>query len=139
MKGKVSDEGDRRARAAGAQLRDRLLAQERWLTSEEIPSLAGVDRETYASDLPSRRQLISVRHEGRYLYPAVQFDSRGVPFPRLPELLNFFPKQGWSGIFWLFQPTTRLNGERPADVLATDMEAVIAAARTDFLGDPDGW
>lgn len=84
MNGKASDEGGMHARAAGAQLRDWLLAQKCWLTSEEIPSLAGVDREAYASDLPSHRQLIGVRHEGRYLYPAVQFDSSGFPVPRLP-------------------------------------------------------
>ena len=98
-----------------------------------------VDREAYARDLQSRGQLLGVRHHERTVYPAVQFDSRGVPFPRLPQLLYFLPKQGWNGIFWLFQRTTQLDEKRPADVLAKDMDAVIEEAWADFWGDPDEW
>jgi hypothetical protein len=65
----------------------------------------------------------------------------GRPVPRLQELLAVLPNSGsgWASMFWLFQPTGRLNVRRPADVFAMDPEAVIAAARADFKDDPDGW
>lgn len=119
------------AQAAGVLLRERLIAHENWLTAEQVAS--------HIKNLCDRKMLFKVRYKNQDLFPAAQFDSQGMPFPRLRELLAVLPKEGWSGVFWLFQPTGHLGGQRPIDVLPRDIEAVVEAARSDFEGNPESW
>jgi len=131
------------ARANGILLRSRLLAHERWLTSEQVAALmhTDADPEGYTRDLRSRGLLMGAEYRKQYWHPAFQFDAAGMLLPRLQELTALLPKSGncWSAMFWMFQLTTDLDCRRPADVLEVDMAAVIAVARRDFVGDPDGW
>lgn len=127
--------------------RDELLAQECWLTGPQVAERSGgrnveSNPYEYASRLRRERRLFGARFRGSYRYPAFQFDpDTGEPHAGLAELLALLPpsNDGWTAAFWLFQPTGRLQGARPADVIAQDAGAVIDAARRDFQGDDADW
>lgn len=140
---------DRRAR--GGELarnrRNDLLAQERWVSSQEAAEQArGRTVESnpyeYASRLRRELRLFGARFGGRYLYPAFQFlPDTGEPHPALRDLIPLLPdsNDGWTAAFWLFEPSGRLQGARPADVFLEDPASVIAAAQRDFQGDDESW
>ena len=124
-------------------LRDRLLLNEKWYSSEQVAQLArgalvDSNKNQFAQSLRAAGRLLGVRFKGKRLHPAFQFVERvGEPHPAMKELLAVLPTDdiGWDTAFWFFQPTGRLGGERPADVLQRDPGAVVAAARKDFEGD----
>jgi hypothetical protein len=121
--------------------RDDLLKNERWYSSAEIPGLSHSNEPNpsqYVNQMRLAKKFLAVRWRGEYLYPAFQFGRDGTVLPAIPELLKILPTTdaNWSAMFWIFQPTGRLNGLRPADVLPDNPAAVVAAAALDFLGDP---
>jgi hypothetical protein len=126
--------------------RDWLIAHERWLSSEDIAkgargTLVESNKDQYAYQLRQSGQVLGVRHQRKRLHPACQFrevDGRLEPLPIMRSLLAVLPADdsGWDQALWLFQPTGRLDGARPADVLATRPEDVLDAAKKDFHGDP---
>lgn len=128
------------------QRRDHLVASEKWLSSEQIAlqargAVVESNKDQYAYQLRQTGQILGVRHARKRLHPACQFhevNGRLEPLPVMKRLLERLPKDdtGWDQAFWLFQPTGRLDGQRPADVLATRPDDVIAAAEKDFHGDP---
>ena len=69
------------ARANDILLRSRVLAQERWLTSEEVSALMHTevdpDPMAYTRDLRSRGLLMGAEYRKRCWYPAFQFDAAG--------------------------------------------------------------
>jgi hypothetical protein len=127
--------------------RNDLLAQERWISSQEAAEQArGRVVESnpyeYASRLRREQRLFGARFGGRYLYPAFQFlPDTGEPHPALRDLIPLLPdsNDGWTAAFWWFEPSGRLQGARPADVFLQDPAVVIAAAQRDFQGDDESW
>lgn len=127
------------------QRRDDLIAHEKWLSSEQIAQQARgavveSNKDQYAYQLRRSGQVLGVRHARKRLHPACQFEEvngRLQPLPVMKRLLERLPKDdtGWDQAFWLFQPTGRLDGQRPADVLATRPDDVLTAAEKDFHGD----
>lgn len=125
--------------------RDWLIAHERWLSSEDIAkgargTLVESNKDQYAYQLRQSGQVLGVRHQRKRLHPECQFrevDGRLEPLPIMKSLLEVLPDDGsgWDQALWLFQPTGRLDGARPADVLATRPEDVLDAAKKDFHGD----
>ena len=100
-----------------------------------------VDPEAYTRALRSCGLLMGAEYRKQYWHPAFQFDGAGTLLPRLQEQTALLPKSGncWAAMFWMFQLTTDLDCMRPADVLAADAEAVLAAARRVFTADSGGW
>ena len=95
-----------------------------------------------ASRLRREKQLFGVRLGGQYLHPAFQFLSEsGEPHPKLNALLAKLPDEdhGWAAALWLFAPTRKLDGARPADLFQANPDAVIDAARRDFEGNDSDW
>ena len=139
------DESDAAAFQRTVARRDWLIAHERWLTSEDIAlgARGGVvesNKDQYAYQLRQSGQVLGVRHQRKRLHPACQFrevEGRLEPLPIMKSLLEVLPADasGWDQALWLFQPTGRLDGARPADVLATRPEDVLDAAKKDFHGD----
>jgi len=130
----------------GRRLRDQLLADEDCYTSEQVSSLiSGMstsDSDDMVDTLRRERRLLAVSHRGQHLYPAFQFDrASGQPLPGLTSLLAVLPAapSNWSAVFWLFQPTGRLNRDRPADRFQTTPDEFVLAAQKDFVGDPNDW
>lgn len=141
----VVSNGDVEAFQRTVARRDWLIAHERWLTSEDIAkrargTLVESNKDQYAYQLRQSGQVLGVRHQRKRLHPACQFrevDGRLEPLPIMKSLLALLPADdsGWDQALWLFQPTGRLDGARPADVLATRPEDVLDAAKKDFHGD----
>jgi len=122
--------------------RDHLLANEAWYTSAHVLDyLCGTPgarpTESDLAQLRTERHLIGAQFRGEYLYPAFQFQSRGKLHPAIVELLALLPvtDANWNVMFWLYQPTGKLGGQSPAGAFASDAQAVVAAARADFLRD----
>lgn len=136
-----------KADAAARMRRDELLEQECWLSGPQVAGRTGGGNVEgnpyeYASRLRRERQLFGARFRGSYRYPAFQFVPETCePHAGLAELIALLPQShdGWTAAFWFFQPTGRLGGARPADVLAQDPGVVIDAARRDFQGDDSQW
>lgn len=136
------------AASAARERRDELLKSETWLSSTEVAKHArgGAVLESnphqHASRLRREKRLFGVRLGGQYLHPAFQFTpATGEPHPALPELLAKLPDEdhGWAAALWLFAPTGKLGGARPADVFQERPAEVIDAARRDFEGDNADW
>jgi hypothetical protein len=80
--------------------------------------------------------------ERGYRHPPCQFD-RGALLPVIEPLLKLLPPgngSGWSQADWLYSPHALLDTRRPADVLATDPDRVLAAAQREYGEDAHaGW
>ncbi len=141
----------RRAR----EVRDALLAEEVWLTSEQIAerstdAFAERSPEEYTKRLRSERRLLGVRFRSQYLHPASQFLPGGELHPAMADVLKYLPHSdaNWTAAFWWFQPTgflfehgtsSEIPARRPADVFLVDPHRVVAAAEHDFVRGDDGW
>jgi hypothetical protein len=133
---------------AGLQRKARLLRSEEWLDAAAVHmAVTGVRGETTnmsrtASRLRSERKIFAVRDNGSYLHPAVQFDMQnGRVRPVVRKLLALLPpaEDGWGNVFWLYQPRRSLDGKRPADLLATEPDLVLKAAKEAFGAPDDVW
>ena len=124
-------------REAAREKREALLKSERWLGSAEVAGQASGQildgkPDQYAGRLRREKQLFGVRVGGPYLHPAFQFlPESGELHPKLNALLAKLPHEdhGWAAALWLFAPTRKLDGARPADIFQANPDAVIDAAR----------
>jgi hypothetical protein len=127
--------------------RDELLKSERWLSSAEVAQqargqLLESNPHQHASRLRRERRLFGARLGGQYLHPEFQFiPATGEPHPAMADLMARLPGEdnGWAAALWLFAPTLKLGGERPADVFQARPADVVDAARRDFEGDDADW
>ena len=76
-------------------------------------------------------KIFGVERQGRVLYPAFQFDGDGRPKPVVAEVLQALGKRGpWQIASWFATPNGWLSDDRrPVDVMDTDPDAVVNAAR----------
>lgn len=129
------------------QVREKLLREERWLTSTEVQQRLGAtpDAANRVNQLRTAGELLGVWDGHHFLYPQFQFDSDstgGQLIGAMKELLEILPKDesGWRQAFWLFQPHAGLEGHsRPADAFRQDSPAVIRAARGTFAPGDQHW
>jgi hypothetical protein len=136
-----------KASEVGLVRQKRLLRCERWLTTAEVDNeldrQRGRDHATgTTAKLRKSRSIIGVRTSRGYIYPGAQFDPmNGQVLSVVPELLALLPSEedGWGNIFWIFQPRRSLQGQRPADMLATKPAAVLQAARDAFSAPDHVW
>jgi hypothetical protein len=130
-----------------ARRRMSLMADD-WYTSSEVGDLLGSAAESnpnqYAASLRKTRKLLGVWvvSENGYRHPPCQFSGRGV-LPQMADLLKLLPGpsgSGWEQAEWLYSPHALLNGRKPAEVLSTDPDRVVSAARREYGEDKDaGW
>jgi|GEM_PF-3433848 len=124
-------------------LRDQLLRDETWYSSEQVATRARgelVDSNSYqyANAARAAGRLLGVRFRNKMKHPAFQFvPATGEPHAMMKKILARLPPDdsGWVAAFWFFQPNGRLGTKRPADLLHEDPGAVLAAAEKDFGGD----
>lgn len=132
---------------AGRQRRERLLQKEEWYSSEQVHAIVrGGSKATNvsqtAAELRRKRRLLGVSVAGQYKHPAVQFDAdEGRVLPVMQKLLEIMPAAmgEWASVNWLFQGRKSLDSRRPADVLASNPEGVLQAARDDFAPSAETW
>jgi len=73
---------------------------------------------------------------GSVWLPMFQFDLRQLSVQRAPqqvraELLGACALDGWDCASWFARPHAELNHRAPVDLLATDLQGVLGAARAD--------
>lgn len=116
-----------------------------WLTGPQIARLAGFS-ESNPSAQPSRWKrsgaIFSLSHQGCDYFPAYALneDDGWRPRPAMADVLRVFGqvKDGWGLAYWFASINGFLDGRRPQDVLASDPQAVVAAARDELLGHEHG-
>jgi hypothetical protein len=120
-----------------AEARQRFLQQWPCLTSGEVAELLGStasNRAATAHKLLSKQAIFAVSYKGRkHLYPAFQFDElQGKLRAGVGEALQRLRAaglKGWELAFWFTEPNGWLEDDaRPVDLLASDPDAVVAAA-----------
>jgi hypothetical protein len=112
------------------------------LTDEELvaksPS-AGVPGQ-FGNELRTAGKVLGV-HDGRsWRYPRFQFDSHGVPFPEMSEVLAALigDEHGWDRLQWFLEPHSELGGVTPLECWERGQRAqVVEAARRERWHDRD--
>lgn len=132
--------------AAARARREAILADGRWLTSDEVAleargALVDSNAAQYASRLRREGRLFGVRVRGQYRHPEFQFQKNGEVHPAMAKLIALLPtsEANWTAAFWLFQLTRALEGRRPVDVFPADPQRVIDFAEREFRGDHGRW
>ena len=125
---------DFRQDSLNAKARARHLTEYRLLTAEVIHEMTGstsANRSSTATRWRKKGRIFAVKHAGRTLYPAYQFQEDGHPYPVIEEVLSVFGKdlQGWQIALWMISPNGWLDGLPPVEYLAKQPEAVVKAAK----------
>jgi hypothetical protein len=131
--------------AASASAREMAIAN--WLTAEEagqlLPGRTGAPSQR-ASRLRRLGQLFAVwvPAERAYRFAPWQFGPSGQPSPILPELLSLLRghngvaggerTSGWEELEWFLAPHALAGGQTPAELVASDPQTALNAARSDF-------
>lgn len=118
-----------------------------WPTAEQVGQ--------HATELRKSGQLLGVyltKPHHHYRYPLWQFQSDGQPVTHFDEILSIMREYGpyldkeqrttgWGEVEWFLSAHVLLNGECPADVLQYDPQAVLEAARVEYIedGNSDGF
>ena len=80
------------------------------------------------------RKVFSFGWRGTYWVPMFQFDLSDLSIRPAPQLVmnELSPEyDNWSLAVWFTRPHVWLDGAKPVDILETDLEAVLNAARED--------
>ena len=110
-----------------------------YLVEEEVRSLLAIDHETLVRWRKARKILAVWYAPGkRYLYPPYQLVG-GHLLPEIATLLATREtagpdRSGWSTVEWLLSPHVLLKNQRPAEILQSAPDRVIAALRAEFAG-----
>jgi hypothetical protein len=114
-----------------------------YLSASQAQSLLGIDSATL-TDWRKGKRLLGVWHEPAkaWLYPDFQFDHQGLHV-QMPQLLAVFDRHyshvwsnTWTIVEWFLSPHALLDGARPMDILACELERVLEIAKSEFLQDP---
>lgn len=117
-----------------------LLSRSDWLTAEEAERRL---REIGSiRELQDARRLLGVwdpehRH---WRYPAFQFSSGPDVRAVVADLLNVLPPgngSGWSQVEWLYSPHPRTGARPPIELIESEPDRVLEAARRQFASHPD--
>lgn len=120
-----------------AELRARFVREQPSLTSSQVAELAhsrAANRHALASRWRQEGRLISIGWQGQELYPAFQFGPDARPLPAIAQVKEAFPPHasGWEQALWWTAPNSWLSGRRPLDLLKSDPNRVVQAARSHF-------
>lgn len=119
-----------------ARSRKAVLEGADWLTAAKVAELAGLSA-TNPSTQPNKwkrqRQIFAIHHNGIDYFPGYGLDPEAGWRPRkaLKPVLEAFgdDKDGWGLAYWFLSANSFLGGRRPQEVLVSEPEQVVAAAR----------
>jgi len=122
-----------------AELRADFLQRYEVLDTEKVHKLYGSKADNKAALAGRWRgdgKIFGIDLQGRTVYPAFQFDASGKPKPIIAKVLRVLGgKPGpWQIAIWFTSANGWLDGRCPVDVMDTDPDAVIEAARD--IGEP---
>ncbi|UIA84529.1 hypothetical protein LU631_20275 [Erwinia tracheiphila] len=112
-----------------------------WLTAAEITELAQLSTANPSAQ-PNKwkkaGRIFAIHHNGVDYFPAygLNKDEGFRPLKSMAHVIEVFNdyKDGWGMAFWFLSANSFLGGERPQDMLATQPERVIEAARDEIHG-----
>jgi hypothetical protein len=108
-----------------------------FLPATEVARLAGFSASNLSVQ-PNKwkraREIFAIQHGREDYLPIYALTPDHRPRKEMAGILNIFgeAKDGWGLAFWFAALNSFLDDERPQDVLATDPESVIAAARDEM-------
>jgi hypothetical protein len=118
-----------RARAA-------VLDEPHWLTAAQIAELAGFSKKNPSAQPNKWKReglIFAIRHHGIDYFPGYGLDPQTGyrPLKAMAKVIDAFgeTKDGWGLAYWFSSANGFLGGKRPRDLLATEPERVIAAAK----------
>jgi hypothetical protein len=121
---------------------DRVLQGVEWSTATEIKErlmLGTADPHRAASNWTEVCAVFGIEHGGRKIYPAYVFDTSLQPLPAVRTVLEIFKYYEPIRIAAWFESTNAfLGGRRPREVIGTDPDAVVVAAREHRTGPVHG-
>ena len=126
----VVEQARRNAEARTAFLREVPTA-----SSAELAELSGSrarNKAALAGGWRKAGRVFAVSVSGQLRFPLFQFDQAGQPKPQLAEVVRALEQNGLSGwelALWFAGASERLDGQRPLDVLDTEPDRVLTAAR----------
>lgn len=121
--------------------RKELLDSGDWLSAKEVARIAGLS-ERNPSVQPNKwkrsGRIFAIDHDGQDYFPAYGLDPEAAfrPCKALAEIIAIFKdhKDGWGLGYWFHSANSFLGGRRPQDLLATEPDQVIAAAKDEVAG-----
>ncbi|UXI68355.1 hypothetical protein [Tahibacter amnicola] len=132
---------EQRSVLAGARARrEALIAAEAWLSSDEVGRQLGGNNASAAAikqrptDARRRGKIFGVWHDGKFYHPVFQFNqATGTPVAQMGAILRALPKDrtGWTQALWFFRSRADLDGRRPADLMPSEIDRVLAMARAE--------
>lgn len=102
----------------------------RWLTAGQVARLASVTEEEVAGWVRDAK-LFEIKRGGQAVYPEYAFDLEWRLVPALGFVLAI--QEGRAGVFmaaWFESRSSFLGGQRPREILASDPDRVVAAAKS---------
>lgn len=120
--------------------KQKVLSATSWFTQAELAGAISVSSPYLDAELRAWKEtkmIFSVVHEGVELFPAYAFaDIKPQPLPALRAILILFDgkKNDWGAAYWFAGANGYLGGKRPQNVLQTDPEAVLLAAKDELAG-----
>jgi polyhydroxyalkanoate synthesis regulator phasin len=118
-----------------AEARAALFEEFGGLTSSEVAELAGSkarNKAALANRWKQEGRIFSVPYQGGTYFPGFQFDAQGRPRPVIAEVIAVLgPPESteWELALWLTSRHGWVDDRRPVDLLDSEPEAVIEAAR----------
>ncbi len=113
-----------------------ILSSGSFLSPVEISHLIGCSK-AQLNGWQHDGRIFAIKDGGNVYFPLYAF-SQGETHPNLTvsTVLKIFgdTKSGWGVAFWFAAANSFLNDERPQDVLATDPQRVVAAAKNEVEG-----
>ncbi len=109
-----------------------------FLPATEVAQVAGFSASNLSvqpNKWKRNREIFAIQHGREDYLPLYGLNSEDHrPRKEMTEILKIFgdAKDGWSLAFWFAALNSFLDDERPQDVLATDPERVIAAAKDEM-------
>ena len=104
-----------------------------WLTAAQIAELAGLgqgNRSGAANRWKQRRKVFALQHDGQDHYPRYLLDDDFRPLPAAEQVLEVLQGFGANRLAsWFESRNGLLGGQRPRELLASDPERVVEAAR----------
>lgn len=115
-------------------LRAFILADGQWLSSSELSDKAhftNANRSAGPNAWKRRGRTFAISVDGQDRYPDYAFDEAWQPLPAVKQVLEIFDgtRTPWSLAAWFAGSNSWLGGRRPKELLSSDPQAVIAAAR----------
>jgi hypothetical protein len=117
-----------------AEAREQLIAEFGLLSSADVAARAGSKAKNKAALANRWRQearIFSVSHQGALYYPAFQLDEEGQPLAAVSGVIKSVGMKltDWGLALWFTGRYGSLGDRRPVDLLATEPERVVEAAK----------